>query len=565
MFLLFILYLFVVYDTNFHGPDEPIYFAYTASVVEDGDLNAINHLDDHYPYYFPSGKVGISKTYNLPDFHNHGGVLLWVPFYAYAKFIYFVATKFHLTGLTTGGLDRLTKCAMSFSTIVFGFFTVLFTYKLCRFFFSSKVVFWSIIAIFLGTPFFYFTLHEVGNAQMVACLFSILSIWFCSYAIRMKKLHWFLYGLFFSICIVVKLDLWFQIFFIFLLFITLFSLKQITLEKGIYFAIGLLPMLMLKIINDYIKYGTFHIGEAGLLNFKDCYFFEQLFSSYHGFFYTSPIFYICLLGFIFVIANLLRDIKSIKLEHKMKDLFFFILSSYLILKIIILGYQYAWGGGTPGARILLTEFPVFVLLYARALERQKRFFTYFFFCIVSLVFIFWNLLVISEYMAGVDLSYVVGAPGLNVRIKVLKHILTPLFYIKDLDLKLNFCLPLLLAVFGISFCMLRSTKIIQPSFWYVRNKANHKPFKLFVIFTIYLCTAYTAITVLNIYNNKRNIEKLKADGIFENAQIVGPCEFEKYENVGSMNEMIEYFKLRGDIDRVNKIKRYKEEIYGEGG
>ena len=42
--LLFFIYLFLVYNISFSGPDKPIYFAYTASIVDDGDLNAVNHL-----------------------------------------------------------------------------------------------------------------------------------------------------------------------------------------------------------------------------------------------------------------------------------------------------------------------------------------------------------------------------------------------------------------------------------------------------------------------------------------------------------------------------------------
>ncbi len=158
IFLIFILYLFAIYDVNFHGPDEPIYFAYTASIVEDGDLNAVNHLDQHYPYYLAGGKIGISRTYNLPDFHNHGGVILWAPFYAYAKLVYRIADKLKLKGLTSYGLDRLAKCVMSFSTIIFGFFAILFTYKLCRVFFPAAGSLLSTLAVFLGTPFFYYML-----------------------------------------------------------------------------------------------------------------------------------------------------------------------------------------------------------------------------------------------------------------------------------------------------------------------------------------------------------------------------------------------------------------------
>ena len=67
-FLLFLTFLslFLVFDTKFHGPDQPIYYAYTASLVEDGDLNVVNQLNPKQDkYYFPFGRLGVSKTYNF--------------------------------------------------------------------------------------------------------------------------------------------------------------------------------------------------------------------------------------------------------------------------------------------------------------------------------------------------------------------------------------------------------------------------------------------------------------------------------------------------------------------
>ncbi|MDP2927996.1 MAG: glycosyltransferase family 39 protein [Candidatus Omnitrophota bacterium] len=563
IFVTFFLYLFVVYDVNFHGPDEPIYFAYTASVVEDSDLNVANQIDlKHYPHYLTSGKFGVSKTYNLADFHNHAGVILWAPFYVYAKSIYYIAAKLNLKGLSFNGLDKVTKCAMSFSTIVFGFLALILTYKLCRVFFSNKTAIWSTLAIFLGTPFFYFILYEVGNSNMVGCLFSILSIWFCSYAIAMKRSHWFLYGLFFSICVMIKSELCFQIFFILFIFITFAILKQTRWRNGVYFFVGITLGFIPRIINDYLKYGTLHVGELNLFNFRNSYFLEQLFSSYHGFFYTSPIFYICLLGFILLVANLSKNVKNIN-EKKIQEIFLLALTSYLFIKIFILSFRCVWGGGTPGARILLTEFPVFVLLFAHVFQGQRKYIKYFL-GIASILFILWNWLIISEYMMGVDLKYITGAPKLGARIATIKNILPPLFYIKDIDIKLKSCLPLLPIVFGMTFYITeRFRETNFPVLGYVRSQDRHRSFNTFVLITIYLYTAYTVITVLNIYNNKRNVEKLKADGFFENAKIIGPNEFEKEEVVGSLNEMIDYFESRGDTDRVNKIKSYKKEIYGE--
>ena len=109
-------------------------------MVDDGDLNVANQA---YPgTYLREGQFSVSKTYNLPDSHNHGGVILWMPFYLYAKSIYSIAAKLNLTSSTIYGLDRLAKCVMSFSTIIFGFIAIVLTCLLCRIFFSGKIALW---------------------------------------------------------------------------------------------------------------------------------------------------------------------------------------------------------------------------------------------------------------------------------------------------------------------------------------------------------------------------------------------------------------------------------------
>lgn len=467
--LLFVLYLFAVYDINFHGPDEPIYFAYTASIVEDGDLNTVNQVNQFSQF----GRF-ISKTYNFPDHRSHGGVLLWAPFYVYAKSIYSIATKLNLTSLTINGLDRLAKCAMSFSTVVFGFFALLLTYFFCRVFFSDKIALWSILMIFLGTPFFYYMLFKVGNANIIGSFFSILLIWFCSYMLSMKKRDWFLFGLFFSICTIVRFDLWLPISYIFLFFIILCIKKLINWKNGIYFVLGFVPMFILKIINAYLQYGMFHIMELSILShilhLKYEYIgrlshFDGFFSSYRGVFYISPILYICLTGFIFIAIKFIKSLKITNTAERRQDVFFIILTSYLVVKLILISREFSPGEDLL-SRFLLTEFPMFVLLYARVIQNinRRRYLTYFI-GIASVIFVIWNLLIISEFIAGLDWAYIRGAPRIDIRIKSLKHILGLLFYINNLDIKLKLCLPLLLVVSGLIFYMKSIfARPIQPSF-----------------------------------------------------------------------------------------------------
>ena len=549
-FVLFICF-FVVFVTDFHGPDEPVYFAYTASIVDDGDLNIVNNIGSENAYYYlPTGELGVSETYNLPDFHNHGGIVVWAPFYLYAKTIYFVANKFKLTYLTDYHYDSIIKCVMSFTTIIFGFLIVFLTFIISNNLFSAGAI--SLLAVlfmFLGTPLFYFTFYEIGNANVVACLFSVISIWFCFNCMNnTKRAYWLIYGVFLSVCMIIKIDLWFQIFFVFPLFGMLIKLNRVNPGNLFYFIIGFLPGIVLKSVNDYLKYGAFRVGEFGTFNIGGSYHFEQLFSTYRGFFYTSPILYLCLFGLICVIMNILNNGSRSKNNNSMRYFFILSLGIYLIVKIIIIGYRYAWGGGTVGPRPLLTEFPVFVLLFVSFLQNRSKL-TGYFLCILSVIFVFWNWLIISEFIGGLDIKYIIRAPALSVRIAAIKHIYE-IFYIKDIPLKLISCAPL---VFAIGIIL-----------WLFKKTINSgKSMLLLCLLTLYLGSAYFIITILNVFNNRVNVEKLKRQDFFVNARIIKSRDFERVENAGSMDEMIEYFKLRGDYDRVNKIIEYKKKMYGE--
>lgn len=459
LYLILFLYFFITFDINFHGPDEPIYFAYTASVVEDGDLNAINQ------FYRPSKFV--SKTYNLPDPRNHGGVILWVPFYLYAKVIYCLANKLNLTSLTMEGCERLTKCALSFSTVVFGFLIILLSYKSLRVFFSNKISVLSIFAIFLGTPFFYFMLFETGNANIIACLFSVLLIWFCSCMLNMKKLHWFLYGIFFSVCVIVKVDLWLHLVYIILFFSALCALKRIVWRNGICFVFGFIFLFAFRVINGYLKYGMFHMEE---FRFSPAYPFDGLFNSFRGIFYTSPILYTCLLGSVFVLINVVKKNKIKNVEIKERNMFFLALTAYLFVKLFFI--RNVFMQEDLSMRLLIVDFPILVLLFAIVLKNSRKYFGYII-GILSGFFVFWNLLIISEYMVEIDWTYITEMPGIIMRVYTLKYVLRLLFHMNDLNLKLKLFAPLIVFAFGIGvYAKLKFRKSMDYKFGYIKNEKS---------------------------------------------------------------------------------------------
>ncbi len=555
MFILLFIYLFFLLDTGFHGPDEPIYFAYTASIVEDGDLNVLNQA---YPTSHPPI---VSQTFNLPDFHNHGGVVLWVPFYLYAKIINYLSSQLNIQALSNYGFDNIARAILSLSTLIFGFLSLLISYLLSRMFFSKRNSLWSMLALLAGTPFFYYLLLETGNANIVATLFSALSIWFLSYALSMKRLHWFFYGVFFSICITVKVELWSQMFFIIPFFIFLALNKKTNWVNSAYFLYGIIPVLALRAINAYFKFGTLHIEElfylSSALRYAHTYCFNGLFGSYRGIFYTSPIFYICFIGFVPLLLN----------KHKkIQDIFLLILALSTVIKLFFIGRIFSPGGDTLSARIIFTELPIFILLLAGVFQLRNKYLKSVL-IIGSIFCIIWNLLIIAEYRAGLDWLYIPGLPTFLERIGSLKYIGDILFYAGNLTLKLKLLVPMILLISGVLiFLRLLGLRLSVQTLRRFIERLGSEPLKNFSLFVFYLFIAYSAITLLNILNNKTNVGRLRKHKFYTNIQVkdfspVKMTELEEDEHLWMLSEMQRYYILKGQPQMADYIEKSRKKIF----
>jgi tetratricopeptide (TPR) repeat protein len=548
-----LLYFFLVFDVNFSGPDEPVYFAYTKSLVEDGDLNIADQLYNDYGQY-------VSPTYNLPDFHTHGGVVFWAPFYAYGKFVYLLLHRLNITNILHVGLDTVTKCVMSFSTLILAFFTLFFTFLLCSKFFSVKLALGSTLLLFFATPFSYFTLFETGQGQIAAGMLLVIAIFtlYC-YAEDFKRTHWFLLGIFLSVLLAVRAELWSQLlFFIFPYILTLCLFKRIRWNACVFLFVGLLPVFALREVNAYLKFGTFLPEEMNFiysfLKFKASFLFDGLFSSFRGIFYSFPIILVCLAGAIACVFAFLKN--SFKRQVTPQDCFFVAASLYLFLKLYSLSGIFSPSGDGLTGRCFLTEFSIFVLLYGYFLNRQKgklRWILY----VLSGIFLVWNLLVMAEYIAGFDWLYVTFSPGPLQRLFNLQYIFFPLFCAKDLWIKLLFCLPLAGIIAGILYLVFKKN--------YKRGQAGGY-LRVFSWFTVTLALSYLIITLLNIGNNRNNAQRLKAVYL-KNARIIQTSalalsEYEEEEMLWELYKVRAYHALRGDINKMQTINRQRERIFG---
>ncbi|MBU4334693.1 MAG: hypothetical protein KKD07_09660, partial [Candidatus Omnitrophica bacterium] len=217
---------------------------------------------------------------------------------------------------------------------------------------------------------------------------------------------------------------------------------------------------------------------------------------------------------------------------------------------------------TPGARVLLTEFPVFVLLFARILSCKNNI-TKIFIYILSIIFVLWNMLLISEYLIGIDLNYALSAPKLILRIKSIEKMFVPVFQIKDINIKLYFCFFLVPIISIITCYIVIVANKVQPSFWHKRESNNKKGFIALSLAAIALNVFYALITFSNVKNNVNNVNNLKNSGFFTNTRVLSLRDFEKKENVGAMKEMVLYFIYIGDTERASRIQKNINDIYGD--
>lgn len=90
-----------------------------------------------------------------------------------------------------------------------------------------------------------------------------------------------------------------------------------------------------------------------------------------------------------------------------------------------------------------------------------------------------------------------------------------------------------------------------------QGKDKNAVFRFLFLFTIYLYAVYLTITLLNLHNNKRNTEKLKKEGFFDDVKIMSVAESEDEGVLWILVEAMRYYAMKGRPDMVNRIKKHK--------
>jgi hypothetical protein len=532
--------VFLLLRPTFWGPDGGWYASYTQSLLDHGDLNLVRQADS---FLYPEGELLVSRTYNLPDFHNHGGVIVWAPFALYARLSRFLFSFL----LVPPDAGTWFHASLSLTTYLSALLTGLLSFVLCRSVFggqSRSIA--AVLLVFFGTPCFFYATLAPGNANLLASAFSALILLFAYRCREFDSRDWLLFGAFFSVCLAIKVDLWFLGIPLGLILGRLVAQKEAGRTHVLAFVGGIIPGLALKLINDYLRYGTLASGEIGIINLDGNILREQLFSPFRGYFFTSPIYYVALLGLLGVAlrATPSRDESAdlrVNREKAEWDRYFLASGSvYLLVKILAISFRYNWSGGSVGARILIADFPIVCLLVRRAMELARGRAGAVLLA-TSLGFTAWNWIVVSQFVTGDDLRFLVNPPGLWERLSVISSLLEEFkaegVNGKALEIKLLLGIPLLLSV-----CVIgrwRRGRVIRRN--WTRTLVSGV--------SCYCIGAYGLVTFLNVANNQRNVRAMTANDLYERARVVEASYFvDRWENLPSLQEVKQYYQAIHDTD-----------------
>lgn len=580
-FAFFLGVLFLCMPEYFYGPDYAVYSAYIKSVVEDGDLNIVNNDNPGVPGQTCGQRlsgVEVTPAFNAPDFHNHGSILFWIPFYAYGKVVAKLAGSLEGEAASRDLENRIINQSLCLSTMALGYLSCVLIYLLAANFFGPRLGFWSLMAVFWGSPLFFYTICEPGNANIAALLFSSVIVITCASSFTARR-RWppLLFGMLVAIALAVKIDLWFVGIFIMGCYVLLWRKGQTSLATLGWFGLGLVGVGGMKPVNDYLKYGCGHLGEAGLINVHDSYHLEQLFSPYHGYFASSPLLLLCLLGMAVMGAHYLRQrMTGSPLPSASPGLFrlLVVMSCWLGVLIFVVGFRYAWGGNTFGARQLITFTPFFVLLMAylmRLVDDSRRWWFRLAGAVVVVLLVGSNWQHAGEFLAEEPILYYLEKVSWLDAISHIGDVMQRLVEgLAAMPVKL-LCLPLVGVTGWLGGKLVRQGEVVAAwlSPWDMATAVaspagrtdGERGNRWLAVFTLVLVTGYALVTALNVINNRPHVAEMRANGCFENVRVLTLAEFEGDENATSMAEMIFYFWRKGDMEEVKRIKGLRERLY----
>ena len=361
--ILVLLYLFLLPFLNpwVRGDGVPCY-AYIRSVIIDGDLQFANEFyNTDMKRLLNWDKKVVTKTGHIPNEHQIGTAIFWIPFFLAGHVMAFILNFFGAKVFMDGfSYPYTVSCA--FGSSLYGFLGLLLIYSLCRQYFSASVSLISVISTWLASSFvFYMYLRPIHyHAISIFTVSLFMYFWWKTRYNRTLK-QWILLGVIAGLMIQVRfID---AIFFIVLL-MELYELIRIKKYSHNYiigivlFALSIFIIIIPHFIVRNIIDGSFfrHGYEGHKFYLANPQILSTLFSSAHGLFSWTPILLFSTIGiFLFL--------------KKDKVLAVSLILSFLIMFYLTACWVEWWAGSSFGNRF----FCEFAMMFAIGLASMVNY------------------------------------------------------------------------------------------------------------------------------------------------------------------------------------------------
>ncbi|HVR70078.1 MAG TPA: hypothetical protein VMT87_04460 [Vicinamibacteria bacterium] len=356
------------------GADEIEYFSYLPSLVFDHDLD----FGDEYRHFHdrdPEGLAGFKATFldrREPATGRHinfgpvGSALLWSPFYLVAH----AATLFARAlgaGVPADGLSWPYQAAAGYASALYGFFGLLLARgTLVRFGgWADAAATPSVLALWLGTPVFYYMTVAPGfahaNSLFAVSLLVWAWLWARARADAATPRDWALVGLAGGLCGLIREQ---DALFLALpaLWLAYEALRTGAWRRGLLRALALGAAAFLAMVPQLFVYRalTGRFGPSRLVTRKVSYgsphFFEVLFDPAHGLYAWAPLLLLATAGLLLAL-------------WRRRDAVTALLALGLLLQVWINGALESWTqAGAFGSRRFVAATPLFAWGLAALLQ-----------------------------------------------------------------------------------------------------------------------------------------------------------------------------------------------------
>ena len=343
--------------------DSHYYFAYTRSLVMDGDIDFANESVEP-GFAFPNGINVIEKTGRVANNFSPGTGILWIPAFAISQLVVFILYELGFPVLTDG-YSLIVQLFVGYSAIFYAISGLFISFLALRKLVDKKVALFTTGIFLATTQLMYYVFVDPLNSHTVSFFFSSLLLYFVVKITRQKiDLSWAQAVSFGAIIGALSLirnqD-------VILAIPSGLAILYMSREKALSFFKLTLSGFVASLIIGIQLFATWtiyhqlnspYLIQGQSLNWLSPDFIRVLFSQGNGLFYFAPITAIAVAG--------LAKLPKVKMAVASISLASFVLSLYVIA---------AWGpeivGGPYGSRMFISVLPflmVGIVLFAHRLR-----------------------------------------------------------------------------------------------------------------------------------------------------------------------------------------------------